>query len=190
MPAAGAIRVSTPRLSVVVPVFNEEGNVLPLLDEILAALRGVIAFEVLFVDDHSQDGTLAALQSAKARVPEFEMGVEAGEKPLEREHRVDLARREEVVRGPQVLNRQEWHPRGEIALAGVKVVDEDVAQVVAGSVAKEEQFGKDKHVGRRGVQMCAPETAQRAVTGDCGARRRLTGGTHMKRWFVSSPGNG
>jgi dolichol-phosphate mannosyltransferase len=63
--------VTAPKLSVVVPAFNEEGNVLPLLDEILAALRGVTSFEVLFVDDHSRDGTLTALQAALVRVPEL-----------------------------------------------------------------------------------------------------------------------
>lgn len=63
--------MSQPHLSVVVPVFNEEGNVLPLLAEILAALRGITDFEVVFVDDRSRDGTLAALQSAKAGAPEL-----------------------------------------------------------------------------------------------------------------------
>jgi len=63
--------VTAPELSVVVPAFNEEGNVLALLDEILAALRGVTPFEVLFVDDQSRDGTLAALQGALPRVPEL-----------------------------------------------------------------------------------------------------------------------
>jgi dolichol-phosphate mannosyltransferase len=60
-----------PSLSVVIPAFNEEGNVAALLDEVLAALRGVVPFEVIFVDDHSRDGTLAALQAAKARAPEL-----------------------------------------------------------------------------------------------------------------------
>jgi dolichol-phosphate mannosyltransferase len=63
--------VTPPELSVVVPAFNEEGNVLPLLDEIVTALRGKVAFEVIFVDDHSRDGTRAALQGAMARVPEL-----------------------------------------------------------------------------------------------------------------------
>ena len=63
--------MSAPPLSVVVPAFNEEGNVLALLDEIVAALRGVTPVEVIFVDDHSRDGTRAALQSALARVPEL-----------------------------------------------------------------------------------------------------------------------
>ena len=60
-----------PQLSVVIPAFNEEGNVRALLDEVLAALRGVVAFEVIFVDDRSRDGTLAALQAAKAQTPEL-----------------------------------------------------------------------------------------------------------------------
>ncbi len=58
-------------LSVVVPVFNEQDNVAPLVHEILAALRGAIAFEIVYVDDCSQDGTLAALQALKAEVPEL-----------------------------------------------------------------------------------------------------------------------
>ncbi|PZO09823.1 MAG: dolichol-phosphate mannosyltransferase [Lysobacteraceae bacterium] len=60
-----------PQLSVVIPAFNEAGNVAALLAETLAALRGVVAFEVIFVDDHSRDGTLAALQAAKADTPEL-----------------------------------------------------------------------------------------------------------------------
>ncbi|TCZ82235.1 glycosyltransferase family 2 protein [Lysobacter sp. N42] len=58
-------------LSVVVPVYNEEGNVAPLVREILAALRGVTAFEIVYVDDCSTDGTLAALAALKADVPEL-----------------------------------------------------------------------------------------------------------------------
>ncbi len=64
----------TPELSVVVPVFNEQDNVAPLLREILSALRGAsprVAFEVIFVDDHSRDGSLAALQALKPEAPEL-----------------------------------------------------------------------------------------------------------------------
>jgi cellulose synthase/poly-beta-1,6-N-acetylglucosamine synthase-like glycosyltransferase len=60
-----------PQLSVVVPVFNEQDNVGPLLREILVALRGRIDFEAIFVDDDSKDGTLAALQALKAEAPEL-----------------------------------------------------------------------------------------------------------------------
>ena len=58
-------------LSVVVPVFNESGNVDALLDEVVAALRGRIDFEAIFVDDSSGDDTLAVLRAARARMPEL-----------------------------------------------------------------------------------------------------------------------
>lgn len=63
--------MNPPQLSVVIPAFNEEGNVLALLAETVAALRGVASFEVIFVDDHSRDGTLAALQGALVNTPEL-----------------------------------------------------------------------------------------------------------------------
>ena len=60
-----------PQLSVVVPVHNEEGNVAPLIGEIVAALRDVIPFEIVYVDDLSKDGTLARLTELKANTPEL-----------------------------------------------------------------------------------------------------------------------
>lgn len=45
-----------PELTVVVPCYNERPNVAPLVDALDAALTG-IAWEVLFVDDNSPDGT-------------------------------------------------------------------------------------------------------------------------------------
>ncbi|NUS39886.1 MAG: glycosyltransferase family 2 protein [Lysobacter sp.] len=63
--------MNAPELSVVVPVFNEQDNVAPLVGEIVAALRGRIPFEIVYVDDHSRDGTLAALQRLKQDVPEL-----------------------------------------------------------------------------------------------------------------------
>ncbi|RJU08859.1 dolichol-phosphate mannosyltransferase [Xanthomonas campestris] len=63
--------MSQPQLSVVVPVFNERDNVAPLVGEIVAALRGVVAFEIVYVDDHSRDDTLAVLQELKNRTPEL-----------------------------------------------------------------------------------------------------------------------
>ncbi len=54
------------RLSVVVPVFNEADNILPLLDEIERALTPLGGFEVIFVDDQSDDDTQARLAGAVA----------------------------------------------------------------------------------------------------------------------------
>ena len=60
-----------PNISVVVPVFNERDNVKPLVDEIVAALRGRHDFEIVYVDDDSKDDSLAVLQALKAQVPEL-----------------------------------------------------------------------------------------------------------------------
>ena len=71
-----ASSMATPELSVVVPVFNEQDNVAPLVHEIVAALRGNAllgdaGFEIVYVDDHSRDATLANLQQLKREVPEL-----------------------------------------------------------------------------------------------------------------------
>jgi dolichol-phosphate mannosyltransferase len=60
-----------PFLSVVVPVFNERDNVLPLIAEITAALRGKVDFEIVYVDDASRDDTVSILKAAKAANPEL-----------------------------------------------------------------------------------------------------------------------
>ncbi len=49
-----------PDLSIIVPVLNERDNVAPLVDKLDAALGG-IAWEVVFVDDGSSDGTREAV---------------------------------------------------------------------------------------------------------------------------------
>ena len=47
-----------PRLSVVVPAFNEEDNIIPLAEEIIASLASLPGgFELILVDDKSTDGT-------------------------------------------------------------------------------------------------------------------------------------
>ncbi|HTQ77079.1 MAG TPA: glycosyltransferase family 2 protein [Burkholderiales bacterium] len=56
-------------LSVVVPVRNEQDNILPLLAEIHAALEGRGEFEVVYVDDGSRDATPERLAEAMARYP-------------------------------------------------------------------------------------------------------------------------
>ena len=57
------------QLSIVVPVRNEQDNILPLLGEIHAALGEGGDFEVIYVDDGSTDATPARLAEAMARYP-------------------------------------------------------------------------------------------------------------------------
>ena len=59
-----------PEVSVVVPVHDEEGAAPALAREIARAFAGR-AFEVLFVDDASRDGTRAALKALTGEVPEL-----------------------------------------------------------------------------------------------------------------------
>jgi len=57
------------RLSVVVPVKNEQDNVEPLVREIAAALSGNTTFEIIYIDDGSTDATQACLQALKTEFP-------------------------------------------------------------------------------------------------------------------------
>jgi dolichol-phosphate mannosyltransferase len=65
---------STPDVSVVIPVCNEEENVVPLAREIHAALAGRHAFETIFVDDGSTDKTAEIVLAARAQgMPEIRL---------------------------------------------------------------------------------------------------------------------
>jgi len=56
-----------PDFSVIAPVFNEEGAVASLAREIATAFEG-LAYEMIFVDDASRDGTRAALVALKGEL--------------------------------------------------------------------------------------------------------------------------
>ncbi len=60
----------TPDISVVVPLRDEERNVLPLHEELTAAIAPLgVPYELILVDDGSEDGTFARLTEAYARDP-------------------------------------------------------------------------------------------------------------------------
>ncbi|MBI5210875.1 MAG: glycosyltransferase family 2 protein [Elusimicrobia bacterium] len=66
------------RLSVIIPVFNEEESLPLLADELAASLADVgVAHEVIFVDDGSSDGSFAAISALAARHPGF-VGIRLG----------------------------------------------------------------------------------------------------------------
>lgn len=57
------------RYSVVIPVLNEQDNVLPQAEELAEVLGAGGEFEVLFVDDGSTDATVDRVNEAMARFP-------------------------------------------------------------------------------------------------------------------------
>ena len=65
MPASDS---SSPIIAVVVPVKNEADNIAPLVTEIVAALEQRWPFEIVYVDDGSDDATPARLDSLKASI--------------------------------------------------------------------------------------------------------------------------
>jgi glycosyltransferase involved in cell wall biosynthesis len=61
-----------PEISVVIPVFDEEGAAPALAREVAQAFAGR-AFELIFVDDASRDGTAAALAALKGEIPQLRL---------------------------------------------------------------------------------------------------------------------
>ena len=58
-------------LSVVVPVKNEAANIEPLIREIVDAMGGLKAWEIIYVDDGSTDATLVELKRLAELVPQL-----------------------------------------------------------------------------------------------------------------------
>jgi dolichol-phosphate mannosyltransferase len=67
-PAASPPSPGPVELSVIVPTFNERGNVAPLVARLEATLAGVI-WEAIFVDDDSPDGTTQQVKTIAAHDP-------------------------------------------------------------------------------------------------------------------------
>jgi len=60
------------KISVVIPVYNEEENLAPLLAELFPVLNEIgSAFEVICIDDASTDNSLAELQNLNAKYAEL-----------------------------------------------------------------------------------------------------------------------
>lgn len=59
-----------PELSVIIPVYNEEENIIPLFDELNTVLPALHrTYEILFVDDGSTDATFTRLKELHDRDP-------------------------------------------------------------------------------------------------------------------------
>ncbi|MGB1329349.1 MAG: glycosyltransferase, partial [Candidatus Puniceispirillaceae bacterium] len=57
-------------ISILVPVMNEAGNIRPLIDEICSAFAGR-QFEIIYIDDASNDATADELTAALDAVPQL-----------------------------------------------------------------------------------------------------------------------
>src|SRR5215468_11356091 len=55
-------------LSVVIPVKNEADNLAPLVREICTALNGFIRYEIIIVDDGSEDSSVAEVMGLAAEI--------------------------------------------------------------------------------------------------------------------------
>jgi dolichol-phosphate mannosyltransferase len=60
-------------VSVVIPVKNEAGNIAPLVAEITAALDGFVEYEIVYVDDGSDDATVSEIRQIQATNPRLRL---------------------------------------------------------------------------------------------------------------------
>jgi glycosyltransferase involved in cell wall biosynthesis len=62
------------RLSIVVPVLNEQDNIVPLYERVVSVLRALGAdYELIFVDDGSSDESVARITALHARDPRVKL---------------------------------------------------------------------------------------------------------------------
>jgi glycosyltransferase involved in cell wall biosynthesis len=63
---------SDPTLSIVIPIYNEQDNLVPLLDELVAVVQKLDQpFEIICVDDASSDNSFSVLQDLKPKYPQL-----------------------------------------------------------------------------------------------------------------------
>lgn len=59
--------MAKPELSVVIPVYNEEENIPELYNRLASALKQVDSYEIIFIDDGSQDNSFSLLEDIAAK---------------------------------------------------------------------------------------------------------------------------
>ena len=55
-------------ISIVIPVFNEEENIIPLYKDIIQVIKKKYSYEILFIDDGSYDNTLEEIKKLEKKV--------------------------------------------------------------------------------------------------------------------------
>lgn len=59
-------------LTIIIPVFNEEDNILPLLERILPIVKN-LSYEIIFVEDGSSDGTVNKIKKEALHNPHIKL---------------------------------------------------------------------------------------------------------------------
>ena len=60
---------TSPLLSVIIPIINEQDNIEPLIKEITVALDAICKYEIIFINDASTDESLLILSNLKKTYP-------------------------------------------------------------------------------------------------------------------------
>ncbi len=126
-----------PDISVVVPVFDEEGAAPELAREIARAFAGR-NFEIVFVDDRSRDATRAALLALKPAIPQLRVLTHAANSGQSRSIRTGiLAARGDIIvtldgdgqndpaDGPQLVDALLAGPADLVLVGGERVKRQD-----------------------------------------------------------------
>jgi dolichol-phosphate mannosyltransferase len=61
------MKIDNPKISVIVPIMNEEGNIELLIRKISDVLNNYFDWELLFVDDGSKDKTLNIIKEQSTK---------------------------------------------------------------------------------------------------------------------------
>ncbi len=70
------------RVSVILPTYNESGNIIELVQRVLQATREINEAEVVVVDDSSPDGTAGLVRNTFVNEPRVRLHVRVGERGL------------------------------------------------------------------------------------------------------------
>lgn len=130
---------NVPLISVVIPLLNEAGNILPLVDELARALEAYTpvghAYEVVFIDDGSTDATAQEVAAARQKNPnirlishEKSMGMSAAIRNAVRRAKADWIltmdgdRQNDPADAPRMLDLAWRRGRdGKVLVAGIRV---------------------------------------------------------------------
>lgn len=151
--------MSNPLYSILVPVMNEAGNILPLSAAVADAMAPFGAYEIIFVDDASRDTTVAEILQAKALNPSVRLIRHAQNRGQSRALRTAA----EAARAPWLItiDGDMQNPPSEIAKL-IAAKPDDMNGAVAGIREKRQDTA-----ARRWASRMANRIRQRALNDDC-----------------------